>query len=353
MRRVKGSGFIFAALGFSIIAASCGASNSSLVSGSPTSTSNAANSATSTTVAPQTFPLTGLPVTAANASNLNRPALMVKIDNAPQAWPQAGINQADVVYEEMVEGGITRYMAIFQSKDAPLVGPIRSIRGTDVALASQTGGLIGYSGGIPAFVTAVQNTGVVDVGANLAGGAYTRDYSRQSPHNLFSTTQKLYSAANTSVQPAHALFQFGGSNQAIPASIAKSSVSTEVYISVAADDLWTYQSSTGQYTKSIGGQAIVDTTGAPLVATNVILEFVNYVNTQYVDPAGNPVPEANILGVGSGEVLMGGNYAPISWSKSTNSQPTTYSYSDGQPLKLRPGRTFVVFAPIGTTVTNN
>ncbi len=351
VRLVKRSGFLFAALGFSVLTASCGSSKSSAASS--TTTSNAASAATTSTVAPQTFPLTGLPVTAANASNLNRPALMVKIDNAPQAWPQAGINQADVVYEEMVEGGITRYMAIFQSKDAPLVGPIRSIRGTDVALAAQTGGLIGYSGGIPAFVTAVQNTGVVDVGANDAGGAYTRDYSRQSPHNLFSTTQKLYSAASTSVQPAHALFQFGKTNQVIPASIAKASSSTEVYISGAADDLWTYQSSTGQYTKSIGGQAIVDTTGAPLSTTNIIVEFVNYVNTQYVDPAGNPVPEANILGVGSGEVLMGGSYASISWSKSTNSQPTTYSYSDGQPLKLRPGRTFVVFAPIGTKVTNN
>lgn len=278
---------------------------------------------------------------------------MVKIDNAPQAWPQAGINQADVVYEEMVEGGITRYMAIFQSQDAPLVGPIRSIRGTDVALASQTGGLIAYSGGIPAFVSAVQNTGVVDVGANDAGGAYTRDYSRQEPHNLFSTTQKLYAAANTSVQPAHPLFQFGKINQTIPKSIAKASTSTEVNISPAADDLWTYQSSSGTYTKSIGGQAIVDTTGAPLSTTNIIIEFVSYVNTQYIDPAGNPVPEANILGVGNGEVLMGGSYAPITWSKQTNSQPTSYSYSNGQPLKLRPGRTFVVFAPIGTPVTNN
>ena len=351
MRSAKRGGFIFAALGFSVVAASCGSSSSS--SSNSTTTSAAKVAATSTTVAPQTFPLTGLPVTQANAANISRPALMVKIDNAPQAWPQAGINQADVVYEEMVEGGITRYMAIFQSNDAPSVGPIRSIRGTDVALAAQTGGLIAYSGGIPDFISAVQATGVVDVGANAAGGAYTRDYSRQSPHNLFSTTKTLYAAANTSVQPAHPLFQFGKSNQTIPASIAKASSSTEVYISGAADDLWTYQCSTGQYTKSIGGQPIVDTTGAPLSTTNVIIEFVNYVNTQFVDPAGNPVPEANILGVGSGEVLMGGSYAPITWSKPTNSQPTSYSYSSGQPLKLRPGRTFVVFAPTGTNVTNN
>ncbi len=340
-----------AAFGFGLVAASCGSSSSGTTTA--TSTTAATSASTTSTVPPQTFPLTGLPVTASDAANINRPALMVKIDNAPQAWPQAGINQADVVYEEMVEGGITRYMAVFQSQDAPLVGPIRSVRGTDVALAAQTGGLIAYSGGIPAFVSAVRNTGVIDVGAFAAGQDYTRDYSRPSPHNLFSTTQKLYSSANTSVQPAHPLFQFGSANQSIPSSIAKSSSSTEVYISSAADDLWTYHGSTGQYTKSIGGQAIVDTAGAPLSTTNVIIEFVSYVNTQYVDPAGNPVPEADILGTGNGEVLMGGSYAPISWSKSSDSQPTTYSYSTGQPLKLRPGRTFVVFAPIGTQVTNN
>lgn len=345
----SGSILVGIALTAGMLLAACGSSGSSV---SSSSTTNAVpTSTTSTTLATiGTFPLTGLPATKADASKLNRPALMVKIDNAPQAWPQSGINQADLVYEEVVEGGITRYMAVFQSQNAPSVGPVRSVRGTDVALAAQTTGLLAYSGGIPTFVSEVRATGIVDVGAMVAGSAYTRDYSRAEPHNLYSSTKALYGAANGRGVPAKPLFQYGSAHLKIPGATIRNK-SITIVMSGSTTDTWTYHHSGSDWTKSINGTNVVDTTGAPISATNLIIEFIPYANTGFVDPAGNPVPEGMIVGNGNAEIAIGGYVGAATWAKSSNVSPTSYSYSSGTPVKLRPGRTWVIFAPIGASFT--
>lgn len=101
---------------------------------------------TSTTLAPFA-PLTGLPLT--DQARLGRPALVVKIENAPASRPQSGLDAADVVYEEIVEGGITRFLAVFHSADAEPIGPVRSLRPSDPDIIAPFGGLFAYSGGIP------------------------------------------------------------------------------------------------------------------------------------------------------------------------------------------------------------
>ncbi len=335
---------ILGAIGFVAgvtLLASCGTASTS-TTGSTTTASS------STTSAPpaQTYPLTGMPIVPGGPSS-TRPALMVKIDNSSAAWPQSGIDKADIVYEEMVEGGLTRYMAVFQSQDATTVGPIRSIRGTDVALAAQTTGLIAYSGGIPNFISAVRATGVVDVGANAAGNAYYRDPNRPEPHNLYSSTTALYSAAGTNGVAPHPLFSFGSASTSVPSNVSSKAASITVNISGATVDTWTYNPSAQDWTKQINGISVTDASGAPISATNLIFEFVPYANTGYVDPAGNPVPEADMVGSGSAYFAFGGSYAPGTWSKSSTSAAPLYQYGNGSPLKLRPGRTWVTFAPIG------
>lgn len=339
-------GVMSLAIGVTVLS-SCGSSPKPASTTATTKTTAKANVTTST--APQqTYPLTGMPIVA-GGPNPTRPALMVKIDNAPPAWPQSGINNADVVYEEMVEGGLTRYMAVFQSQNASKVGPIRSIRGTDVALTAQTTGLIAYSGGIPTFISEVRSTGVVDVGANAASGVYYRDPGRPAPHNLYSSTPSLYGAAGSRGVGAHALFSFGSPGVAIPSALSSPAAAITLTISGSTVDTWTYQPSAQDWTKAINGTAVTDTTGTPINATNLIIEFVPYTNTGFVDPAGHPVPEAGLVGTGSAYFAFGGAFAAGTWSKSSNSAVPTYQYSAGEPLKLRPGRTWVIFAPIGAS----
>ena len=161
-----------------VVLAACGGAAAKRPSHATTS---APTSTAPTTTTPKTLglvaPLTGLPdVSAAIAQ---RPALIVKIDNDAAAPPQSGLDQADVVYEEVVEGGITRYMAIFQSQDASPVGPVRSVRGTDSDIVRPIGGLFAYSGGTPQYVNLIDASGVKDVGANDDGSAYYRSSLRK------------------------------------------------------------------------------------------------------------------------------------------------------------------------------
>src|SRR6202023_2878882 len=109
------------------------------------------------------------------------------IDNAPRARPQIGLVQADVVVEEQVEGGVTRFAAIFQSQDVSRVGPVRSARSTDIALvANLDRPLFAYSGANARFLQLVHAAPLVDVGVDADPGIYARDFTRPSPYNLFS-----------------------------------------------------------------------------------------------------------------------------------------------------------------------
>src|SRR5579872_1637503 len=109
--------------------------------------------APTTTTVPPVAPLTGLLDPAGQA--LTRPALTIKVENTPEALPQWGIDRADVVYEEIVNGGITRLAAIFNSQAPPKVGPVRSVRPTDTQVVWPLGGIFAYSGGAAYAVNSI------------------------------------------------------------------------------------------------------------------------------------------------------------------------------------------------------
>ncbi|HEV7887212.1 MAG TPA: DUF3048 domain-containing protein, partial [Acidimicrobiales bacterium] len=146
-----------------------------------TTTTTSTTAASTTTTAGTGFPagaapLTGLP---AKPELLGRAALVVKIDNAPKARPQKGLLQADVVIEEKVEDGVTRFFTIFQSQDADPVGPVRSARTTDITLVTPLNRpLFSYSGTNATFQKLISAAPLVDVGHNAASGEYRRDGSR-------------------------------------------------------------------------------------------------------------------------------------------------------------------------------
>ena len=140
----------------------------------------------------QLAPLTGLPVASEVA---RRPATTVKVDNSPQGRPQSGLDRADVVIEEKVEGTITRLLAVFQSQDAAPVGPVRSLRSTDVALVAPIGGVFAFAGGIPEFEALVRKAPVVVVSERTDGDAFDLRSVRQCPYNTYTSTARLRSRA--------------------------------------------------------------------------------------------------------------------------------------------------------------
>ena len=143
--------------------------------------------ATTTTVAVPIAPLTGLPDP--SGASLTRPALSVKVENTADARPQAGIDQADVVYEEVVEGNITRFVAIFNSAVPDVIGPVRSVRAEDPDIVWPLGGIFAYSGGAQVNVDAINAAPVHAVDEDAAGSAMVRNEPsqppRDAPHNLY------------------------------------------------------------------------------------------------------------------------------------------------------------------------
>jgi hypothetical protein len=303
--------------------------------------------ATSTTV-PPVYPLTGLSVE--NAETAARPALTVKIENAPQARPQAGLESADVVYEELVEGGLTRFLAMYQSTDAALVGPIRSLRPTDPEVIRPFGGLFAYSGGTKKFIGMLRATPVQDIGFDNEPELYDKRRDKRVPHHIYSSTERLYTAAEEGLDPPPPLAPFVPAGQAFSPAASPATGLSVAMGRTAVNYEW--DQAANAWKRVTSGTPHVLEGGAQLTSTNVVVQFVSYSNSPGdFDVAGNPVSVANVSGTGDAWVLAAGRVVKGKWSKPTAEAVTEFTDAAGAPIALLPGRTWVLLAPVGSPVS--
>ena len=314
-----------------------------------------ATSTTTSTSAPPTAPLaplTNLPLD--DPANATRVAMIVKIDNAPEARPQAGIIEADVVFEEQVEGGITRLAAIFNSTDASPVGPIRSFRTTDINIGSALNKpLLAYSGANKIFLGALHKSTIVDVGIDAHPPDYRRDKSRRAPHDLFSDTPKLFAHAPSTAVPPPALFQYRTKDQPLTgAGIAPFTHTQVTFNPSLAVATWDWDPASATWKRGQNHTADVDLGGRQVAAKNVIIQFTRYQNVAGIrDPSGAPVPEAGLIGQGEAWLLCEGQIVKGTWTKTSSTAVTTYTDAAGTPFQLTPGQTWVELAPAGTATS--
>lgn len=304
--------------------------------------------ATTTTLAP-IAPLTGLPLS--DQARLARPALVVKVENAPLSRPQSGLDVADVVYEEIVEGGVTRFLAVFHSTDADLVGPVRSVRPSDPDIVAPFGGLFAYSGGIPPFIEALQRApGITDVGVDRLDEGPDKPYFRRSgrrpPGNLYTSTPKLYaSAPDTGIKPPERFAEFLAEGQPFTATGATPAVNLTATVGTTAV-VFNYDEASNTYRRT----GLVD--GSRVVApANVIVQFTRYQETDETDQSDTTVEKAVTVGSGDALILSGGMAVRGRWSKTSAGEFTTYTDGAGAPIKLLPGRTWVELARNGASAT--
>jgi len=303
-------------------------------------TTTVASTAPPSTAAPQpTAPELGLPDP--SGESLTRPALWVKVENTPEARPQTGLAQADVVFEQVTEGGITRFITLFNSQIPDVVGPIRSTRAMDSDVAAPLGGVFVYSGGIAQSVELITHAPVAAVDETRAGPAMFRDRTKRAPHNLYAHGPDLLPLGADQPVPVPALFSYLPAGQAF----AGDPVSAfTVDFDPPYGPTYTIDPSSGRWDRSIGSTPFVDTSGEQVAPTNVIVQFV---------PCCLPVPEGGIyLTVGSGEawVFSNGKVQRGTWSRDDRSQVTRFLDANNQPIRLSPGSTWVEFVPNGVNV---
>lgn len=307
----------------------------------PTTTS--AEVTTTTAPAVPVMPLTGMPIT--DPSLAQRQALVVKIDNHPQARPQSGLGVADIVYEENVEQ-LTRFAAVFQTNTPDPVGPIRSGRTQDVMLlGSLNKPIFAWSGGNAAVTQAIDGSDmfVVRVDANefsKQAGTY-RAKDREAPHNLYSTASGLYSLAPEGAEPPPQQFQYLAAGQAAAGDDSPGVNLTMDGVRVG----WKYDSATNAYARTQDGKPHVDREAGPINSNNVVVLTVDY----QPSPADANSPEAQTIGTGEVTVYTGGKAVTGTWTRADRDDTFHLTAADGTPIRLTPGNTWVELARAGAS----
>ncbi len=277
-------------------------------------------------------PFTGEPV-----PSLSR-VLAVKIDNIVLARPQTGLSRADIVYVLPVEGGLSRFLAIFSSHFPPVIGPVRSAREDDLALLRQFGRpAFAFSGATPRLLPYIRRTArIVDLYAGTASGYY-RDFSRAAPYNFYARTRQLLAQAPGASKAHDIGFRFG------PPPPGGRVTRSESVSYQAASFTFTWSARAGRWLVSMDGSPAVASGGARLSAATVVIQHTTVRTSRFKEYGSRP-PYAESTGSGAATVLRDGQAWAAHWSRPAANGGTTFTTASGQPMTFARGQVWVVLA---------
>ncbi len=313
---------------------------------------------------PAVCPLTG--TEAPGGADVERPALAVKIDNAPPARPQQGLEAADIVYEELGEGGLTRFLSIFQCNDADQVGPVRSSRNVDVEILKEYDPvLFGYSGANQQVLGRIDSADwIVDLKHGSNGEAYTRASDRKAPYNLVTSTDKLRSLEgakdvkgppktalkfNADVLNPPAASPAGAGDRPPPAAAGGNSVTLS--FAERATVRYNYDQGSETYLRFHGDTPHNLVGGKQVSAANVVIQKVRVQPGTVRDASGTPTMETTVVGTGEAIVVRGGTSVTGTWSRPSLNDDTTFTDAAGKTIEFAPGTTFIHLVPQERPVT--
>jgi hypothetical protein len=323
-----------------VVLAGCGGGGASSAAGAGhSSTPAGAVTTTSGGKAVPICPLTG--TRKRKGQDTKRAALAVKIDNVAPAMPQAGVNSADVVFEELVEGGLTRLMAIFQCNSAAAIGPIRSARTSDAdVLALLHGSVFGFSGANPKALPEIDAHGdTVQISQDVEGGDFHRDDSRPAPHNVFASSTELIKAGlakRKNLKAPSPMFSFG------PLSRGAKNAHTFSLKWPDSTASWTF--SGGHWLRTQGGVPDRGAGGQQLSAANVVVMSITIGSTGLHDVLGNASPLDITVGSHPVWVFRNGKVVKGTWHRPKVTSRISLMRGKN-PIKLAPGRTWVELLP--------
>jgi hypothetical protein len=331
-------------------AATTEASTTSTTTEAPTTSSTSTTTeaptttTTTTTLAPTTsttvpdilrMPLTGNPIN--DPSEIpQRPAQAVKIDNVGPARPQSGLNEADIVFEEIINDGATRFAAVFHSQGVDTVGPVRSGRHPDIEiLEAFDHPLFVWSGGNGGVTYYIERSELVDLSANHTSGYYRRS-GRRRPWNLYTSSEAMWSHSPTDFNVPPKVFFYLRPDEPIQ------NGEPATTINVTMDNVqirWEYDSDTGLYYRFQDGGPHNTENSGQVTTNNVVLMMANYLPS----PIDARTPDAQTLGSNPVYVFTGGTVRVGSWLRFLPTDPYQFfdNFTDLNEIRMQPGRTWV------------
>jgi hypothetical protein len=294
-------------------------------------------------VLPPTWPLTGI-----EGDVAQRPALAVKIENTSQARPQTGLEQADVVWETIVEFDVSRFVAVFHSQVPAEVGPVRSVRPMDPLIIAPLHGLIAYSGGQQGILALIQASGAQSISHDAGAPGLYRIKTRAAPHNVYGSPQTFWDHADADHRAAPGeQFAFArGLDAASAVATGSPATTVSLHLSAASNPSWSWDGTA--WLRSEGAKPAMAASGARLSATNVVTITADHPNTGFGAQGGTPVPTYSLVGSGDAVVASGGKTLAARWQKDAQDTPLKLVAADGSPVTLAPGNTWVELVPNGS-----
>lgn len=290
------------------------------------------------------FPFTGRPAAGAEElAAMTRPALVVKVDNHPRARPQTGLDQADMVFDVRAEG-VTRFAAVFQSVIPNPVGPVRSSRTSDFdLLRGLDNPLYASSGGNAYVARGLRTLPIVEL-TNLTRTEYFRDFSRPAPHNLYVNGDDLYELAPDDLPAPQPWFRYRGpGNDALPATAVTLTGPVTVAYTGSPTVTHTWDPSVGGWLRTQDSNPHTTSGGDQLAPENVAVMVTDYSTS----PADAISPEVRSTGSGPVVVLTNGWAIAGTWERPTAEDKPTLLDSEGNPILLTPGRTWILMPEDG------
>lgn len=272
---------------------------------------------------------------------LTAPVTAIMIENSPLARPQSGLKDAEVVFEAIAEGGITRFLAIYQQAKPQLIGPVRSLRMYYIDWLAPYNASAAHIGGSANALREIRTSGYRDIDQFFNAGTYWRATDRYAPHNVYTSFERL-DALNKAKGYTESVFTSFARVDGKPSDQPTASTVNINFSSPAYNTAYAYDKATNRYLRSIGGAPHLDREAGQISPAVVVALRVN-MNLVMEDGWREQI---DTTGSGSAVIFQNGTAQEATWRKEARSTPLILTDQDGKEIPLVRGQTWIAAVPV-------
>ena len=287
-------------------------------------------------------PLTGKKV--ANEAATTQLVTAIMIENSPDARPQSGLRQAGVVYEAIAEGGITRFLALYQQEKPQLIGPVRSLRTYFVDWVAPYNASVAHVGGSKAALDEIRNGSYRDIDQFFNAEAYWRASDRFAPHNVYTSFKRLDTLNNAKDFTSSEFTSFARADGKPATALNATSVTVNVS-SPTFNSSYAYDKTSNSYARSQGGAPHLDREDGQINPAVIVALSVDMQNVMEEDGYREKI---TTTGSGTAQIFQNGTVIEATWSKEDRSSELRLIDDAGKSIALNRGQTWITAVPNGS-----